>query len=156
MRRDAGNTTSSPKGKLVEVVRCRGHENVKATHRSTLEFTKENYLTPRGDCIICISADKGINDLSEEFRAALKEGRKLLIRIKVGGLVDEITAEGSPNLILDHPHSMVVRKSDYIDARTLAIRANKAAKDIDRKIIEKLRNPQTEALVELIIIDSDP
>ncbi|WP_258083852.1 DUF371 domain-containing protein [Thermococcus thermotolerans] len=136
---------------LREVIRCRGHENVRATHKSTLEFTKEDYLTPRGDCILCIEADKGLNDLSDEFKAALKAGRKLLIRIKVGDLVDEVLAEGSPELILDHPHSMVVRKSEYIDARTLAIRANKAAKDIDRRIVELLKNPKTEAEIELTI-----
>ncbi len=137
---------------LREVIRCRGHENVRATHKSTLEFTKEDYLTPRGDCILCIEADKGLNDLSDEFKAALKAGRKLLIRIKVGDLVDEVLAEGSPELILDHPHSMVVRKSEYIDARTLAIRANKAARDIDRRIVGLLKNPKTEAEIELIII----
>lgn len=153
MRRGAGSTTSSPRGELIEIIRCRGHENVKATHRSTLEFTKEDYLTPRGDCIICVSADRGINDLSEEFKESLREGKKLLIRIRVGDLVDEITAEGSPDLILDHPHSMVVRKSTYIDARTLAIRASKAAKDVDRRIVELLKDPETEAEVELVIID---
>ncbi|MCD6372940.1 MAG: DUF371 domain-containing protein [Thermococcus sp.] len=136
---------------LREVIRCRGHENVKATHRSTLEFTKEDYLTPRGDCILCIEADKGINDLSEEFKAALRAGKKLLVRIKVGDLVDEVVAKGSPGLILDHELSMVIRKSDYIDARTLAIRANKAAKDIDRRIVELLRNPETRAEIELVI-----
>ena len=151
MRRGVGSTTSSPRGELVEVIRCRGHENVKAIHRSTLEFTKEDYLTPRGDCIICVSADKGINDLSEEFKRALREGRKLVIRIRVGELVDEVIAWGSPDLILDHPHSMVVRKSTYIDSRTLAIRANKAAKGIDRKIVEMLKNPETEAEIEMIV-----
>ena len=152
MRRGAGSTTSSPRNELVEIIRCRGHENVKATHRSTLEFTKEDYLTPRGDCIICIEADKGINDLSEEFKAALREGRKLLIKIRVGELVDEVVAWGSPGLILDHPHSIVVRKSKYIDARTLAIRANKAAKDIDRRLINRLRDPKTKAVIELRIL----
>jgi len=152
MRQGAGSTTSSRKNKLVEVIRCRGHENVRATHRSTLEFTKENYLTPRGDCIICIGADRGINDLSEEFKAALREGRKLLIRVRVGELVDEVVAWGSPGLILDHPYSIVVRKSDYIDARTLAIRANKAARDIDRKLVARLKDPRTEAVIELVII----
>jgi len=138
---------------LKEIIRCRGHKNVRATHRSTLEFTKEDYLTPRGDCILCIEADKGINDLSDEFKAALRAGKRLLIRIKVGDLVDEILAEGSPELILDHDFSMVVRKSDYIDARTLAIRANKAARDIDRKIVELLRNPETKAEIELVILE---
>ena len=138
---------------LREIIKCRGHQNVRATHRSTLEFTKENYLTPRGDCIICIGADKGINDLSDEFRAALKAGKKLLIRIKVGDLVDEVLAEGSPELILDHDFSIVIRKSEYIDSRTLAIRANKAARDIKRDLISHLRNPETEAVVELIILE---
>jgi hypothetical protein len=137
-----------------EKIRCRGHRNVRATHRSTLEFTKEDYLTPRGDCIICVEADKSINDLSEEFKEALKRGGKLRIRIRVGELEDEILAWGSPKLILNHPHSIVVRKSNYIDARTLAIRANKAAKDIDRKIVERLKNPNTEASIELIVEDS--
>jgi len=138
---------------LKEIIRCRGHENVRATHRSTLEFTKEDYLTPRGDCILCIEADKGINDLSDEFKAALRAGKRLLIRIKVGDLVDEVLAEGSPGLILDHDFSMVVRKSDYIDARTLAIRANKAARDVDRKIVELLKSPERTAEIELIILD---
>ncbi|NJE62432.1 DUF371 domain-containing protein [Thermococcus sp. 21S7] len=137
---------------LREVIRCRGHENVRATHKSTLEFTKEDYLTPRGDCILCIEADKGINDLSDEFKSALRAGKRLLIRIKVGNLVDDVLAEGSPGLILDHDFSMVVRKSDYIDARTLAVRANKAARDIDRKIVELLKSPETTAEIELVII----
>ncbi|ACJ16717.1 hypothetical protein, conserved [Thermococcus onnurineus NA1] len=138
---------------LREIIRCRGHENVRATHKSTLEFTKEDYLTPRGDCILCIEADKGINDLSEEFKRALKEGKRLLIRIKIADLIDEVLAEGSPRLILEHPYSMVVRKSDYIDGRTLAIKANKAARDIDRRIVELLKNPKTVAEIELIILD---
>lgn len=137
-----------------ETIKCRGHRNVRATHRSTLEFTKEDYLTPRGDCIICVEADKAINDLSEEFKNALKAGKKLLIRIKVGELEDEVVAWGSPKLILDHSYSIVVRKSDYIDGRTLAIKANKAAKDIDRRIVERLKNPETEAVIELIVEDS--
>jgi hypothetical protein len=136
---------------MKETIHCRGHPNVKATHRSTLEFTKEDYLTPRGDCIICIKADRGINDLSEEFKKALREGRKLRIRIKVGELEDEVLAEGSTELILDHQYSMVVRKSTYIDRKTLAVRANKAARDIDRRIIEMLKNPETEAEIELVI-----
>ncbi|MBP1911121.1 DUF371 domain-containing protein [Thermococcus stetteri] len=140
---------------LREVIHCRGHENVRATHRSTLEFTKEDFLTPRGDCIICIGADKAINDLSDEFKNALREGKKILIRIKVGDLVDEVVAWGSPELILDHDVSMVVRKSTYIDARTLAIRANKAAKDVDRRIVELLKNPGQVAVIELLIEDEN-
>ena len=136
---------------LREVIHCRGHENVRATHKSTLEFTREDYLTPRGDCILCVSADKSLKDLSEDFKRALRMGKRLIVRIKVGGFVEEVIAHGDPRLILDHEHSMVVRKSTYIDARTLAVRANKAAGDIDRLIVELLRNPETVAEVELVI-----
>ncbi|WP_297501182.1 DUF371 domain-containing protein [Thermococcus sp.] len=138
---------------LREVIHCRGHENVRATHRSTLEFTKEDYLTSRGDCILCIEADRGLNELSEEFKRALREGRKLIVRIKVNNFVDEVVAYGDPNLILDHEYSMVIRKSTHIDARTLAVRANKAARDIDRRIVELLKNPEVTAEIGLIILD---
>jgi len=136
---------------LREVIHCRGHKNVRATHRSTLEFTREDYLTPRGDCIICVSADKALRDLSEEFREALRRGAKLRIVIRAGDVEDEVIAYGSPELRLESPVSMVVRKSSYVDGRTLAIRANKSAKDIKRELVELLKSPETKVVVELII-----
>ncbi|MFA4719462.1 DUF371 domain-containing protein [Pyrococcus kukulkanii] len=134
-----------------EVIRCRGHPNVKATHRSTLEITKESYLTPRGDCIICISADKALADLDSKIKEAIRQGKKIKIRIRVGELVDEVIAQGDSRLTLESEVSMVIRKSNYVDGRTLAIKANKAAKDIDRKLIERLKNPNTEAVIEIIV-----
>lgn len=136
-----------------EIIRCRGHENVKATHRSTLEITREDFLTPRGDCIICVSADKALSDLSEDFKEALRRGAKLRVVIRAGDVADELIAQGNPDLKLESPISMVIRKSDYVDGRTLAIRANKAAKDISRELVELLNNPETEVIVELIIED---
>lgn len=140
---------------LKEVIYCHGHENVKATHKSTLEITKEDFLTPRGDCIICIKADKGLKELNEEFKRALKSGKKVRIRIIVDDLVDEIIASGDERLTFENDVSMVIRKSTYVDGRTLAVKANKAAKDIDRRIIERLKNPNQKAVIELII-DDDP
>ena len=134
-----------------EVIHCRGHENVKAIHRSTLEITREDFLTPRGDCIICVSADKALNDLSKEFKNALRRGARLRVVILAGEISDELIAYGSPELKLESPVSMVIRKSDYVDARTLAIRANKAAKDLKRELVELLKNPETLVTVELII-----
>ncbi len=37
------------------IVKCRGHPNVQLTHSTTLEFAREPRLTPRGDCIACVS-----------------------------------------------------------------------------------------------------
>lgn len=136
---------------IKETIVCYGHENVKATHRSTLEITKEDYLTPRGDCIICIKASKALKDLDEKIKKALKSGKKVKIRIIVDGIVDELEAFGDSRLSFESDFSMVIRKSDYVDGRTLAIKANKAAKDIKRELIEKLKNPGQRAVVELIV-----
>ena len=139
---------------IKETIVCYGHENVKATHRSTLEITKEDYLTPRGDCIICIKASKALKDLDEKIKKALKSGKKVKIRIIVDGIVDELEAFGDSRLSFESDFSMVIRKSDYVDGRTLAIKANKAAKDIKRELVEKLRNPEQRVVVEIIVSEN--
>ena len=37
-----------------------GHENILATHKNTLEFTKDDFVTKTGDCIVGISSDFNI------------------------------------------------------------------------------------------------
>lgn len=124
--------------------------NVRATHHSTLEFTKENHLTRTGDCIIAVAADKGPSDLSDEFKASLRQpNAKLTITIEADGITEQINAHGSPNLILTHPSDIVVRKSNTVDSRTLAIDADKAAHDLSRQLVERLRNPNQKIKITL-------
>ncbi len=131
------------------VIKAYGHPLIKATHKSTFEITKDNYLTPRGDCIIGIKASHSVKDLPIELKEHLKKGGKIEIILKVDDLEDKIIAYGHPNLILTNERSIVVRRSTFIDDRTLAIRANKAAKDIRRDLIEELKK---EKELEFIII----
>lgn len=128
-----------------------GHRNIQATHKTTLEITKDKHLTKRGDCIVAVAADRALSDLSAEFKETLrKTNAKLTITIEVDGITEQINAQGSPNLILAHPSDLVVRKSDYVCNRTLAIRADKAACDLSRELIEKLKNPQQKVKITLI------
>jgi uncharacterized protein len=128
-----------------------GHVNVSAKHSTTIEITKEDHLTPQGDCIIAVSADKGLTDLPADFLEALKDEKaKLVIEIECGGAKERITAHGHPDLTFTNPHEMVVRKSDYICGRTLAIGADKASKDMDRKLISNLARC-AEARITLIL-----
>ncbi len=128
---------------IKEEITFYGHPNVKATHPTTFEVTKESELSEKGDCIIGVKADKSCSELSDKMRNALKLGRRVLITIKVDELEEVVEAVGSPALTLKSDTSVVIRKSDYIDDRTLAIMANKAAKDISREIVERLKNPET-------------
>lgn len=137
--------------RVVEEIRAYGHPNIRATHRSTLEITKEEDLTPRGDCIIAVKADKGLYELSNEFKKIVrKDGSKIKLIIEVEGLKEEITGYGSSKLALNHPTDIVCRKSSYTCGRTLMIKANKAAMDLNREIIKKLKNPDTLVKITLI------
>jgi len=127
-----------------------GHPNIKATHKTTFEITKENYLTEKGDCIIAIKAEKACKDLPEKLKQLIKTDQtKITIELEANGEKEIIHAQGSKNLKLTSPTSIVIRKSTYIDERTLAIKANKAAKDINKKLINKLKNPNTQLTIKI-------
>ncbi len=126
--------------KATEVVFAWGHENVQATHRTTLEITKDGHLSKKGNCIIAVSADKSLPDLSPRFVENLRrENTTLEILIEAGNIVEIVHAIGSPQLTLNHTTDMVIRKSSYSCDRTLAIRADKAACDLSNKLVEKLK-----------------
>ena len=135
-----------------EVIFARGHENVLATHKTTFEITKEALLSEKGDCIIAVSADKALADLSFKFKDWLKrENAKISILIEADNIKETVSAFGSPKLILSHPTDIVVRKSSYVCDRTLAVKADKAACDLSRKLVEKLRNPRQKVKITLTV-----
>jgi hypothetical protein len=129
-----------------------GHENIQAIHPSTLMFTKDKHLSKNGDCIVALAADKAVADLSPEFKDELrKPNAKLTILIEADELKEQINASGSPKLVLTSPTDIVIRKSEYICNRTLAIHADKAANDLPRAFVEKLKDPKQEVKVTLIV-----
>jgi hypothetical protein len=134
-----------------ETILAYGHENIQASHKTTLEITKESWLSKKGDCIIAVSADKAITDFSSKFKDDLrKENAQIAILIETEGITEVINAFGSPRLILAHPTDIVVRKSDYICDRTLAVRADKAACDLSRRLVKKLLNPKEKVKITII------
>jgi hypothetical protein len=135
-----------------ENIRAFGHENIQAIHPSTLMFTKEKHLSETGDCIVGIAADKAVADLSQTFKETLrKPNAKLTIIIEAGGLTEQINASGSPKLILTHLTDIVIRKSDYISDRTLAIHADKSSNDLPRELVEKLKDPRQKVNLTLVL-----
>ena len=138
--------------KAFEVIIANGHENILAKNKHTFEITKESHLTKRGDCIIAVAANKGISDLSGDFKKLLRrEGAKVKIVIQTANEKEVVEAWGDPKLRLNHPTDLVIRKSDYICNRTLAINADKAAKDFSRLHVKKLKNSRQKIQVILSI-----
>ena len=141
-----------PVAELREIIVARGHENVLATHETTLEITKEERLSKGGNCVIAVAADKAIDDLSLEFKESLRNGEtKLVVRIDAGGITETVNAFGDSNLILAHPTEIVLRRSPYICKRTLAIRADKSASGLSRELASKLRDPNQRVKITLTV-----
>ena len=134
-----------------EEITAYGHQNITATHTTTFEITKSKEMKKDADCIIAVKADKACKDLDKELRDSLKTGSRIEITLEAGGASDKIVAYGSPALKMSHPEDIVVRKSDFIDSRTLAILADKAANELNQDLVEKLRDPKMKIKITLEI-----
>lgn len=129
---------------------ARGHANILATNRTTFEITKDEHLSRKGDCIVAVSADKALSQLDDDFKKKIRrDGAILTVLVEADGMIERVVASGSALLTLSHSTDIVVRKSSFISERTLAIRAEKAACDFSRKLVEKLQNPEQQVIVTL-------
>ncbi|HEY6283635.1 MAG TPA: DUF371 domain-containing protein [Nitrososphaerales archaeon] len=128
----------------------RGHPLVRSLHRTTIEVTTDESLTENGDCIVGVGAAKGCAGLDSRVKEALRRrGSMVTIRVVAGTFSFSIKASGDPRLQLSNEHDMVIRRSDFISDRTLAIQADAAAKDIPREMVNLLRNPATVGRLEI-------
>jgi len=132
-----------------EIIQARGHENIRSTHKTTIEFTKEDSVTKRGDCIVAVSASKACNELPERLKKHLREGGAISVKIECDGISDVISAYGHEDLTLESKREIVVRKSNFIDNRTLAVGADKAAKDLKRNLVKKIQEGR-EIIIKII------
>lgn len=141
--------------KVREIIEARGHKNILATNNKTFEFTKDLYLTKKGDCIVAIAADKSGPGLKKAFKKTLQcKEAILMMSFKVNGEEEVIQAQGNPNLTFSHPTDLVIRKSSFVCNRTLAIAANKTAADFPRHLINKLRDAKP-IIIELLATNDE-
>ena len=127
-----------------------GHRNLKGTHKTTLEITKAADVTPKGDCIVAVNANKSLCELDKPLKAIITQPLSIVtLTLEVNGIVDEIKGFGDPRLPLTSHEDFVCRKSSFVSERTLMLRADKAAADIDRRIIQALKDPKKELHVTI-------
>lgn len=130
-----------------------GHPMVRSMHPTTIEVTRDPHLTIRGDCIIGVRSDKGLSDLSAGVKESIRTpGSRVLISIEVAPETFLVTARGGPELTLESPTEMVIRKSEFVSARTLALNADAAARDIPRTLAQRLRNPDCRGCLKIEVV----
>ncbi|WP_338741929.1 DUF371 domain-containing protein [Haloplanus salilacus] len=122
-----------------EEVRARGHEHVAATHDSTFEVTTDDWLTPAGDCIVGVEADRAPADFDDDFVAACRDPEATItLTLSAADESVSVRARGHPDLGFESDRSAVIRTSTYVDDRTVAVGADAAAADLDRDLVDAL------------------
>ena len=140
----------APQAVARDVVTFRGHAMVRSTHPTTIELTTEEYLTESGDCIVGVGASKGCSGLDGRVKDMLRRaGSVVTIKLVVGSESFTVRARGDPRLELSHPHDLVVRRSDFVSDRTLALGADSAARSIPRSMVFLLKDPRTAGRMEI-------
>ncbi len=129
-----------------------GHANIRSNHKKTIEITKESHLTPQGDCIVGVNANSSCAELPQELKNRLKDiTAKVVFLITVGELEFTIEGRGHHDLILTHTEDIVIRKSDFICPRTLAVKCDKASDLLPREMVSLLQNPKTKGTLTIIV-----
>ena len=122
-----------------ETIHARGHEHVQSAHASTFEVTSDDWLTPAGDCILAIEADRTPADFADAFvEAAQSHDAQITATLSTDDHSHTITGRGHPDLTFAGDRSAVGRTSDYVDDRTIMVGADAAAADVDRDLVDAL------------------
>lgn len=126
-----------------DVIHCRGHPFVSATHPTTFEVMAEETLTRKGHCIIGIGADKGAAALSTAFKEVLcHDDATLMTTLSCDGIAVTVHSRGSAAMTLDHPTDLVWRKSGFVCGRTIGIRSDCAAATLPKELVAHLKSGQ--------------
>ena len=133
-------------------IKFSGHENIRSTHKKTIEITKESNLTPQGDCIIGVNASASCSDLPGLLKEKLQDPKsKVQFSIKVGQHEFIVNGRGHQNLTLTHTEDIVIRKSDFVCPRTLAVNCDKTSDLLPREMVTLLQDPKVEGTFTITV-----
>lgn len=129
-----------------------GHPNVRSLHSKSIEITKDGYLTPKGDCIIGIKANKACTDLEESIRQGLKSSSAI---VKIEVIVDDesfiIKGRGDERLTMLNPQDIVIRRTNFVCPRTMSVLCDKASSDMPRELVRLLQHQEQKGIFRITI-----
>ena len=129
-----------------------GHPNIRSLHAKTIEITKDEHLTPRGDCIIGVKANKACADLDQSLKHRLRSNSSVVkIEIIVGDESFLISGRGDERLSMLNAHDIVLRKTNFVCPRTMSVLSNKASSDMPRKLVKMLQDQETKGIFRITL-----
>ncbi|MCS7118798.1 MAG: DUF371 domain-containing protein [Archaeoglobaceae archaeon] len=122
-----------------------GHPNITAKHSTTLEVTKDLEISKKADCVVGVRADKSVFEIPERAKIELKKGLKVKVEFFLPdyGIKEFLIGFGDEKLNFTSKKDIVIRKSSFICGRTLLISADKSARDLNREMVELLKDGKT-------------
>jgi len=127
-----------------------GHPNVQSLHGKTIEITKDDHLTLRGDCIIGVRASKACADLDANLKRRLRSNDSVVkIEIMVGDESFLINGKGDERFTLQNPLDIVIRKTNFVCPRTISVRCDRASSDVPREIVKLLQDKDTKGIFRI-------
>ena len=140
---------------ILDTIHATGHPFIQCSHSTTIELTKDDYLTKKGTCILGIKASKACFDLNPELKRKILNGDKINVIIKADDIFDSFYGYGSKSLTLLSKKDMVFRTSNFICDRTVLIKCTKSSLDLNRSLIKKLINVDQQISIDFKVIDVD-
>ncbi|HUG95921.1 MAG TPA: DUF371 domain-containing protein [Nitrososphaera sp.] len=129
-----------------------GHPNVQSLHGKTVEITKKEHLTLRGDCIVGVRASKACSDFDETLRRRLASSDSMVrIEIMVGSESFVINGRGDERLTLQNPHDIVIRKTSFVCPRTMSVRCDMASSDVPRNMVRMLQDKDAKGIFRITV-----
>ena len=129
-----------------------GHKNIRSNHKKTIEITKEADLTLKGDCIIGVCATSSCFDLPGSLKEKLQDPKsKVRFLIKVEEHEFIVEGRGHEDLTFSHTEDIVIRKSDFVSPRTLAVNCDKASDLLPREMVTLLQDPKAKGTFTIIV-----
>ena len=125
-----------------------GHPNILATHKTTLEFTKDSELSLKGNCIIGVEADFELNEIKRFMEKSKTKKITITITTSDKKIKEIIKAEINPDF--NDEREMVIRKTDFFSGRTYAVGADKAGFELNKNLIGflKVKNNKINVVIE--------
>ncbi|MCI0557446.1 MAG: DUF371 domain-containing protein [Nitrososphaera sp.] len=137
---------------LQDEVTFHGHPNVQSLHTRTIEVTKDDHLSLRGDCIIGVQASKGCSGLDEKIKERLRQKDSVVkMDLFVASESFSIVGSGDSRLTLRNTHDIVIRKTNFVCPRTMSVMCDKASSDIPRRVVRLLQNKETRGIFRISI-----
>ncbi len=129
-----------------------GHPNVRSLHSKTIEITRDDHLTLRGDCIIGVRASKACADFDQNLRRRLRSNDSVVrIEIMVGDESFLINGKGDERFTLQNPHDIVIRKTGFVCPRTMSVRCDRASSDVPRKMVRMLQDTEERGIFRITV-----